>query len=295
MASRITDGELNELTSTLVRGTILKLDERNPPQLTDGRYFLHRYKISAKGHAKWSLSIYRNVITPENDLEIAVDPWPLVWPSDSPERYRAALRWFEQQKDLEHLPSGIHIKDQRINAFRIGLKLDGAKEFVHRLQQQIVIKDPQRRWLIGGSVFPPFLNESQPRSAAPPPAGPALVVVEQMLRTVHQTCAQSGSQSVVTAKVKEWRFDSDEHFRKIVRALLETCGGRCSLTRVAMDMSGEDGDLAPSLDRIDSAGHYEPANIQIVARFANRWKSDDTDANFQRLLALVGDARTVNK
>ena len=36
---------------------------------------------------------------------------------------------------------------------------------------------------------------------------------------------------------------------------------------------------------------FAPDNLQIVARFANRWKSDDDNSNFKRLLALL---RTVD-
>ncbi|QQE90098.1 hypothetical protein [Azotobacter chroococcum] len=42
-----------------------------------------------------------------------------------------------------------------------------------------------------------------------------------------------------------------------------------------------------SLDRIDSNGHYAPGNIQIICRFANRWKSDSDNAEFMRLINLV--------
>lgn len=298
MSLRVTDDELNELTRTLVGGGRLKLDQRIPPQLKDGRYFLHSHAISFAGHPKWVLSIYRNVIETGNDLEIAIDPWPLAWPSDSPKRYEAALRWLEEQMDLEHLPSGVHIKEEKkqrpVDLFRIGLKLDGARKFVRRLQLQLMMNEPQR-WVTEGTESSPLPSSAQPQQLAPQPVDPVVAVVDQMLRTVHQTCAQSGSQSVVTAKVKEWRFDSDEHFRGVVSALLATSGGRCALTGVALDMSSADGDLAPSLDRIDSDGHYEPGNIQVVARFANRWKSDDSDANFLRLLALVEDARPVQQ
>ena len=54
-----------------------------------------------------------------------------------------------------------------------------------------------------------------------------------------------------------------------------------------LDVSGGNPDLAPSLDRIDSSKHYEPGNLQVVARFINRWKSDDEQENFLRLLKLV--------
>jgi hypothetical protein len=44
-----------------------------------------------------------------------------------------------------------------------------------------------------------------------------------------------------------------------------------------------------SLDRIDSDGHYEEENLQIVCRFINRWKSDSDDAEFRRLVRLLQD------
>lgn len=284
MLSPVTDDALNELTSTLRKGTDLK--RGSVTALVNGRYFEHRLAVSAKQVPKWVLSIYRNVIETGNDLEIAIDAWPLVWPDESPDRYQAAMRWLEYQKDLEHLPSGIHATQPPV-VFRIGLKLDGAKEFVQRLQQQLVIREKRRRWVLRENASTPTYSTPTLQQEAPPPTDPILVVVEQMLRIVHQTCAQSGSQSVVTTKVKQWRFDSDDHFRDVIRHLLAAHGGRCALTRVALDMTKADGDLGPSLDRIDSDGHYEPDNVQVVARFVNRWKSDDTDANFQRLLALI--------
>jgi hypothetical protein len=284
MPSSVTDGELNELTTTLLRATDLKLV--NSSVLKDGRYFQHQLAISAKNVPKWVLSIYRNVIETDNDLEIAIDAWPLVWPNTGPDRYRAALRWLEHQRELEHLPSGVHAT-QPPAVFRIGLKLDGAKEFVQRLQQQLEIRDVRRRWQLHENASTPVPRAPMLPQQAPLPADPILVVVEQMLRIVHQICAQSGSQSVVTTKVKQWRFDSDDHFRDVIHQLLAAQRGHCKLTGVAMDMTSKDGDLAPSLDRIDSNGHYEPSNLQVVARFANRWKSDDTDANFHRLLTLV--------
>jgi hypothetical protein len=61
--------------------------------------------------------------------------------------------------------------------------------------------------------------------------------------------------------------------------------------RLSLDMTMVDLDLSPSLDRIDSDGHYAPYNLQIVARFVNRWKSDDDNSNFKRLLAPL---RTVD-
>jgi len=56
---------------------------------------------------------------------------------------------------------------------------------------------------------------------------------------------------------------------------------------LALDGEREDSDLLCSLDRIDSDGHYETGNLQIVCRFVNRWKGSDNDEAFRRLLNLV--------
>jgi hypothetical protein len=42
-----------------------------------------------------------------------------------------------------------------------------------------------------------------------------------------------------------------------------------------------------SLDRIDSAGHYETGNLQVVCQFINFWKSDSDNTELQRLLMMV--------
>lgn len=71
--------------------------------------------------------------------------------------------------------------------------------------------------------------------------------------------------------------------------LLERQGNRCELTGIPFDFHTADGDrnFRPSPDRIDSNGHYEPGNIQIVCQFINFWKGDGDDAEFRRLLAIV--------
>jgi hypothetical protein len=45
--------------------------------------------------------------------------------------------------------------------------------------------------------------------------------------------------------------------------------------------------LAEFLDRIDSSGHYEDGNLQVVCQFINFWKGDSENELFARLLMLV--------
>ncbi len=42
-----------------------------------------------------------------------------------------------------------------------------------------------------------------------------------------------------------------------------------------------------SLDRIDSSGHYQEGNFQVVCRFVNMWKGSSSDGELRRLLALL--------
>jgi len=70
--------------------------------------------------------------------------------------------------------------------------------------------------------------------------------------------------------------------------LLEIQQRRCALTGISFDVSrGGDKNLRPSLDRIDSDGHYAEGNLQVVCRFINFWKGAVHNEEFKRLLMLV--------
>ena len=72
--------------------------------------------------------------------------------------------------------------------------------------------------------------------------------------------------------------------------LIHAQKGLCALTGLPLDLppSKSDPDMMASPDRIDSDKGYEKDNIQVVCWFANRWKGDDSDANFRRLLSRIG-------
>jgi hypothetical protein len=61
------------------------------------------------------------------------------------------------------------------------------------------------------------------------------------------------------------------------------------LTGIPFQFHGQDVDknLLPSLDRIDSDGHYEVGNLQVVCQFINFWKGDRDNEEICRLLMLV--------
>lgn len=107
--------------------------------------------------------------------------------------------------------------------------------------------------------------------------------------SVEETVRNSNGQEVSRiVKNKELRMSSAE-LEKLIDSLLELQGNRCALTGIPLQFHGPeiDKNLAPSVDRINSSGHYELGNIQIVCRFINFWKSDTLNEEFKRLLMLV--------
>jgi hypothetical protein len=114
--------------------------------------------------------------------------------------------------------------------------------------------------------------------------------IARMVKTAKDTVAGANGQVVLQrVKEKENRFPNDDGFTRYVANLIEKQKGLCAITGLALQFSAQaDGqELQPSLDRIDSNGHYEPGNLQIVCRFVNRWKSNGNDEEFRRLIALV--------
>lgn len=85
-------------------------------------------------------------------------------------------------------------------------------------------------------------------------------------------------------------FSSHEAFYDHLCALWEEQDGRCNLTGLPMLLPQKNlptTELVVSIDRIDSAGHYSPDNIQLTCWFANRWKGTQVDIDFAVLLDIV--------
>jgi len=103
------------------------------------------------------------------------------------------------------------------------------------------------------------------------------------------TCKRSGLEHSSIYKYKEFRFPDYYALEKHIDDLFELQDGFCALTDLPMLFNGDPGNpqLRCSLDRIDSSGHYEPGNLQLVCRFANRWKGAYDDAKFRELIGIV--------
>jgi len=109
--------------------------------------------------------------------------------------------------------------------------------------------------------------------------------------SVGKTVFNSNGQVVPsTVKNKELQM-SDAKLDKLIRYLLEIQEDRCALTGLPLQfrVAQTDDSMLPSLDRIDSNGHYSQDNLQIVCRFINFWKQASDDAEFRRLIGLVRD------
>ncbi len=110
-----------------------------------------------------------------------------------------------------------------------------------------------------------------------------------MRLSVENTVQSSNGQAVErVVKNKELRMSRDA-LEATIAQLLDLQANRCALTGIAFQFHGGDSDknLLPSLDRIDSKGHYEEGNLQVDCRFINFWKGDTDNELFAELLMLV--------
>lgn len=106
--------------------------------------------------------------------------------------------------------------------------------------------------------------------------------VQRMVMMAAGTAATARGQEVTRkTKVKDLRMTELE-LEKYVDDLIVAQEGLCAITGLALQY-----ELLCSLDRIDSAGHYEHGNLQVVCKLVNRWKNAEDDAQFRRLIALV--------
>lgn len=109
--------------------------------------------------------------------------------------------------------------------------------------------------------------------------------------SVGKTVFNSNGQVVpTTVKNKELHMSYPE-LDKLIRYLLDLQEDKCAITGLPLQFRGAhaDDNMLPSLDRIDSNGHYARDNLQIVCRFINFWKQASDDEEFRRLIGMVRD------
>ena len=112
--------------------------------------------------------------------------------------------------------------------------------------------------------------------------------IVRMAMTAMATVAQSGDISISVKKDKACGFSTQFELEKYIDELLVSQEGLCALTGLGMGFDDDDEpELRCSLDRIDSMGHYERGNLQIVCKFANRWKGAYDNDIFIDLIGKV--------
>ncbi len=115
---------------------------------------------------------------------------------------------------------------------------------------------------------------------------------QRMASTAMKTTnASNGQVRETNVKSKEFRFSSKLELEEYIISLIERQDGFCALTGLPLEMDERNGDseFLCSLDRIDSDGHYEADNLQVVCRFANRWKGASDDYEFRRIFKIIQD------
>lgn len=112
----------------------------------------------------------------------------------------------------------------------------------------------------------------------------------RMASTAFRTVAEANGQTIEkAAKQKDMAFASQKELEQYIIGLLEDQERHCALTDIPLNIDERSGEpeLRASLDRIDSNGHYAPGNLQIVCKFANRWKGAGQDDEFRRVISIV--------
>lgn len=111
----------------------------------------------------------------------------------------------------------------------------------------------------------------------------------QMITRAEDTARKANGQlEERRVKNKEYRLGTRQDAQRALLDLFDAQEGLCALSGLPLQwIGGDDPQLCCSLDRIDSDGHYEISNLQIVCQFINRWKSDGDNGEFARLLAIV--------
>jgi len=260
------------------------------------RHGLELHKNSAI-KAPWVGSVYWGRNAPGNVVEVAFDLQRLANRPGKAESERLG-RWVRYTvAALDNEPANNHSGDHE-SWFRAGFGLDEAVEFFDRLaQQSMPLLHDHQRWIVPADDDFDEAHEDdgvhldatdavvQHRMQPPEQAS-----IEHMVRMARAACSVSGQQTETVNKTKHFRFLDDKALAGHIAELLELQERKCAITGMHLHFDGRDGidvDRLSSLDRIDSHGHYEPGNLQLVCRFVNRWRSDGDNANFLRLIQLV--------
>jgi hypothetical protein len=242
----------------------------------------------------------------ENDLWIHREKNELWWTVTRPGQVRVEVQPSRPGSVVQNIYVLHKAAEKWSNKNKRGLRLEWpllhpkAREFLFTegtLQQLSDDNAAYARALVEGADLTPWHSrpawkkkaDAAGRGAATVFDGPRRAALRMVKMAIGTAASSNGQQVVRTVKNKDVRFGSEREFERYVEALIEAQEGLCAITDLRLQYDGdfEDAELLCSLDRIDSNGHYEAGNLQVVCRFVNRWKSDGDDRKFRRLVALV--------
>ncbi|SDZ57337.1 hypothetical protein SAMN05444004_12333 [Jannaschia faecimaris] len=114
--------------------------------------------------------------------------------------------------------------------------------------------------------------------------------VADMKYSILNTVKNSNGQAVATTVKKKDLKMSESELERLLSDLLESQDKRCAITGIPFQYD-DDRNMRPSADRIDSNGHYEASNLQLVCQFINFWKQACPDDEFRHLIQIVRDSK----
>lgn len=243
---------------------------------SEGDLWIHREKTELW----WTESITAN-----SDFEIINDPNPTAGPARIYLYHKPCSGWSERNERGALLGwDGLHAR---------------AKEFLFTEGTFQKLSDDNAdyaRALIAGDDLSPWHNRPEWKTKAEAAKRAPVVYFDDRRRTIARmamtamgTIQQSGDISLVVKKDKALGFRNQYELEAYIDELMRAQDGACALTGLRMLLDNDDGDsqLRCSLDRIDSNGHYERGNLQIVCKFANRWKGASDNDEFLGLIAKI--------
>ena len=113
-------------------------------------------------------------------------------------------------------------------------------------------------------------------------------IIDMKYSVITTTKNANGQITQTIMKAKELQM-TEHALEAHIRELLVHQNDRCAITDLPIRYEGDDLQMRPSIDRIDSDGHYSNGNVQVVCRFVNFWKQAMPDDEFRRLLNIVRD------
>jgi hypothetical protein len=114
--------------------------------------------------------------------------------------------------------------------------------------------------------------------------------IADMKYSILSTVKNSNGQTVESVvKNKDLKM-LDRELDALLPQLMKEQKERCAITGLPFEYDG-DKNMRPSADRIDSNGHYDASNVQLVCRFINFWKQAKPDAEFRRLIQIVRNSK----